>query len=90
MAYRSEVSIVNTAAKYGVKPDKIRTLITQFFQSNADLEVDNKNQQLIVKIHHQPRHTDDNILEKLCDELTKTETIFPQTNLKLVYKINDT
>ena len=90
IAYRSEVSMVNTVAKYGVKPDKTRSLIAQFFQSNADIEVDNINQRLIIKIHHQPRHADDKILEKLCVELNRTETIFPQTNLRLVYKINNT
>jgi hypothetical protein len=85
IAYRAETGLVNSIIPYMSKPKTARSLIVQFFRSAADFEVNSQKKCLIVKIHNQPRHTDNKILENLCQILNDTETIFPQTDLKIVY-----
>jgi hypothetical protein len=87
IAYRSETSLANSISKYMSNPKSASTLIVQFFKSIADLDV--QKQKLIVRIHNQPRFVDNEILKKLCDILNETETIFPQTDLKMVYCLNE-
>ena len=87
IAYRAETSLVNSIVSHMSKPQMARALIVQFFKSSADIEVDSTKMCLKVNIHNQPRFADNKILEKLCEILNETETIFPQTNLKLVYNL---
>ncbi len=86
VAYRSETALANTLAKYMNKPAKARALVVQFFKSSSNMIVDQENKTLTIEIHNQPRHMDNRMLENLCKELNKTETVFPNTDLRLVYK----
>lgn len=87
VVYRTETGLSSIVRKYTKKPKESRALIAQFFKSTADIKADNQNNQLFVYIHHQPTHRDDIALEALCDELNKTEVVFPQTDMKIVYKL---
>jgi len=42
---------------------------------------------LTVQVHHSSTQSHDEAIKYLCDELNATETIFPGTNLKLIYKL---
>ena len=41
-------------------------------------------------LHHCANVATDQVIEKLCEELNATETIFPRTNLRLVLKLGST
>jgi hypothetical protein len=43
---------------------------------------------LTVRLHYPANHMLARAVEKLCEELTATETIFPTTKLRLVYKLS--
>ena len=37
--------------------------------------------------HHAANAATDQVIEKLCEELNATETVFPRTNLRLILKL---
>ena len=87
IVYRAETALASLVKKYTKKPKESRALLTQFFKSNADIKVDNQKNQMHIFIHHQPTNRDDVALKALCDILNKTETVYPQTNMKIVYNL---
>ena len=43
-----------------------------------------------VRLHHSANAATDQVIEKLCEELNATETVFPRTNLRLVLQLGST
>jgi len=87
LVYRAETAMANTIKHYMAKPAQARTLITQIMKSNADFYVDNNNETIEIRIHHLSTNRNNMALKKLCTDLTQTETTFPNTNMRLVYKL---
>jgi Transposase protein len=88
IAYRSETALANILRDYvGKKKDEVRTLVRQIFMTDADLEVDEEGKVLRVKIHNMTNPKHHRIAQKLCEVLNETETVFPGTNLRMVYKL---
>ena len=86
-AYRAETSLASIVKEHTQKPKESRSLIVQFFKSNADIDVDYEKNILYINIHHQPTNRDDITLRKLCENLNDTQIKFPETNMKIVYGI---
>jgi hypothetical protein len=40
-----------------------------------------------VRLHHLANRSSDVAVRHLCKELTATETVFPETNLRLIYEL---
>jgi hypothetical protein len=87
IAYRAETSLVSILREYLARSDDARTLIRQIFETEADLFPDEKNKILTIRIHHLTQAAHDHVLEKLCDALNETQTVFPGTDLTLTFKI---
>jgi hypothetical protein len=87
IAYRAETSLVSILREHMARSDDARTLIRQIFETEADLLPDAKNKTLTVRIHHLTQAAHDQVLEKLCDALNETQTVFPGTDLTLILKI---
>jgi hypothetical protein len=87
IAYRAETAIVNLICPYYGKAEKEgRMLVKEIIQSDADLMPDYQNNLLTVRLHSLSTPRANRAVEKLCKLLNETETIFPNSNLKLVYK----
>ncbi len=84
--YRGETSLANTIKQFMAKPAEARSLLRQIFSSDADFHIDRDKKTIEVTIHHLSTKRDNIALRKLCKELNQTETIFPDTDLTLVYK----
>ena len=69
------------------RPDEVRSLLRGIYSSEADLIPDYEQGTLTVKLHYLANHSYDEAIQKLCDELNSTETKFPRTNLRLIYKL---
>ena len=89
IAYRSETAMYNL-----IKPqinvhhrDEGRKLLQQIYKSDADITPDYQNKTLTVKLHNLTYKKDDKIVQFLCEKLNETETIFPGTDLTLIYKL---
>ena len=69
------------------QPDNIRSLLRGLYNSEADLIPDHERDTLTVQLHHQANRSFDQTIQKLCGELNATETIFPRTKLRMVFKV---
>jgi hypothetical protein len=86
-AYRSETAMANSLRENMKHPDEARTLLRALYQTEADLLPDLENQTLTIQLHHLANVMSDKVIEKLCNELNATETRFPRTNLRMIFKV---
>jgi hypothetical protein len=87
IAYRAETSLVSVLREHLARSDDARTLVRQIFETEADLLPDATHRTLTVRIHHLTQAAHDQVLEKLCATLNETQTVFPGTDLTLIFKI---
>jgi hypothetical protein len=87
VAYRAETALAHIAREKMARLDDARSLLRQVFSTEADLLPDHSNHTLTVRLHPLTAPAHDQILSHLCHQLNDTETIFPGTDLRLVYEI---
>jgi hypothetical protein len=87
IAYHAETALCNIIKKQMASPQQARTLMRKLYTVDADIERNESNSVLIVKLHRTNHWADDKILEMLCDQLNETETKFPATNLTIQFKM---
>ena len=68
------------------RSEDARSLIRQIFESAVDLGPNPEQKTLTVRLHRLSSPIHDGVLEHLCAELTATETIYPGTELRLVFE----
>jgi len=87
IAYRAETALSEIVRlSLPPKSDEKRMLIKQLFSTPADIIPDEQNNTLTIKISTLSAPRYNQAIENLCTILNETETIFPGTNLKLIYK----
>lgn len=86
ICYRAETALANQIHYYNRADEEKRMLIKQIIQTPANLFPDYKNKTLTVTLHtlSTPRHNE--IASKIATLLNETETIFPGTDLTLIFK----
>lgn len=87
VAYRAETAMANIVREFLPKPDQARAMLCALYASEADILPDYQNNTLTVRLHHSARNHTDAVIAKLCDELSATETVFPRTNLRMIFKL---
>ena len=87
IAYRAETAMANILRDSMLKKDEARTLVRQIFMTDADIEPDEENGILRVKIHNMTNPRNNRYVQKLCEVLNASETVFPGTNLRLIYNL---
>ena len=87
ISYRAETSMASVLRETLTRSDDARALLRQIYTTEADLFPDAEGKTLTVCLHHLTQAAHDQALRHLCDELNATETIFPGTDLRLIYKI---
>jgi hypothetical protein len=87
LCFRAETSMVATLREKLVRHDDGRKLVQQIFKTPADLIPNLEEQTLTIRLHHLTQHAHDDAIRHLCAEWTATETQFPGTTLRLVYKL---
>jgi len=86
IAYRAETALVQLMREKLARTDDARALVRQVLTSAADLSPDPAHKTLTVRLHRLSSAIHDAALEHLCAELTATETVFPGTDLRLIYE----
>ena len=88
ICYRAETTV---AALLGneiyKKQEEIRSLVKSIIKSRGDMCPDYKQNTLTIKIYTLSNPRDNRALEKLCELLTDSETTYPGTELRLIYKL---
>jgi transposase-like protein len=87
IAYRAETTLVQIARERMARTDDARQLVSSLFQTEADIHPDVSCGRLTVRLHHSANRAHDEVIRHLCDTLNATETIFPETNLRLIYEL---
>jgi len=87
IAYRAETSMAATVREKLARSDDARALLRQIYNTEVDLIPDLEAKTLTVCLHHLTQAAHDAAVRYLCEELTATETTFPGTDLRLVYKV---
>lgn len=86
-SYRAETSMVGVLREKLAREDDARALMRQIYQCEVDLLPDPGAKRLTVRLHHLAQHIHDQAVRHLCAELTATETVFPGTDLRLLYQL---
>jgi hypothetical protein len=88
ICYRSESAVLSLIAPHlNRSVDEGRMLVKQIIQNHADILPDYKNGILNVTLHSLSAPRFNHAAQQLTTLLNETETIFPGTNLKMVFKI---
>jgi len=88
IAYRAETAMDNLLSELsGSQQIDGRCILRAIYKSDADIIPDQEKETLTVRLHHMASKSLDEIVGKLCDSLNETETIFPETNLRLILKV---
>lgn len=87
VTYRSECSMANIVREFMPKTDQARALLCTLYAAEADILPDYPNKTLTVRLHHSARAHTDSVIAKLCEELSATETVFPRTDLRMIFKL---
>ena len=88
VCYRAETAMALTLRDKMSRKDDARSLLQGIYKNEVDLIPDYKMKTLTVRLHHLANHASSESIRYLCEELNKTETIFPGTDLRLIYEIN--
>ena len=86
VAYRAETAMVNILREKMARYDDARQLAASIYKSEADLVPDYENKLLTIHLHHLANYCNDVAIETLCQELNDTQTIFPGTELRMIFK----
>ena len=86
IAYRAESALAGELREHLQREDDTRALLRRVFLTPANLHPDAGRKILVVELHRLGSPLQDAAVGKLCEELTATETCFPTTDLKLVYR----
>lgn len=86
IAYRAESALAGEVREHLQREDDARALLRRVFVTPANLRPDYEQKTLLVELHRLGSPLQDAAVAKLCEELTATETRFPTTDLRLIYR----
>jgi hypothetical protein len=87
VSYRAETAMANFLRESLTRADEARTLVRALYTTEADLLPDLQRKTLTVRVHHLAQHRSDQAIAKLCDELNQTQTVFPRTDLRMIFQL---
>jgi len=88
ICYRAESAFGQIlAAGYKKKLNEMRSLVKNLIKTKADILPDYKNNTLTIALYSLATPRDNEAVKQVCQLLNDTETIYPGTNLHMIYKI---
>ena len=88
ICYRAETALARLLAPHYKRSDQeIRMLIKSMIRTPVNMEVDRKQETLNITLFPLSNLRSNEAISKICDKLNETKTIYPDTNLRLNYKI---
>jgi len=88
ICYRAEtiVKILINGEIY-TKQDEIRSLVKSIIMTKGDIVPDYQQKTITIKLYSQSAPRNNRAMENLCEILTDSQTIYPGTDLRLIYEI---
>ena len=87
IAYRAETALVGLLQPHLAKEEEARALLRELFVSSADIEPNERENTLTVRIHHMASPAHNKAIRALLDELNKTQFHHPEAGLRMVYDL---
>lgn len=87
VAYRAETAMANVLRDIMNHPDEARSVLRAIYRTEADLQPNYEEKTLTVRLHQLANWSSTELIRHLCAELNATETVFPGTNLRLIYEL---
>ena len=87
ISYRAETMLVLLAREKLARADEdARAWVRGLMCSTVDLRPDLQAKTLTIRLHRQATAAQDAVLHHVCAELNSTETIYPRTDLRLIFQ----
>ena len=88
ICYRAETALANLIAPHYKRANQeIRALIKSVINTPINMEVDRENGELKINLYSLANQRSNEAVGKICETLNATNTIYPGTNLRLIYNI---
>ncbi len=87
IAYRAETAMAQTLRQHMTRHDDARSLLRAIYNTEADILPDLQAKTLTIRLHPLANTSSDHAVRHLCAELNATETLFPGTDLQLIYEL---
>ena len=88
ICYRAETTVAALLnSEIYTKQEEIRSLVKSIIKSRGDIFPNYTQKTLTIKIYTLSNPRDNRALEKLCELLTDSQTIYPGTELRLIYTL---
>ncbi|MCP4623505.1 MAG: hypothetical protein GY850_08235 [bacterium] len=87
IAHRAETAMAMVMRSVLVREDDARALLRDVFTSDADLIPDAEAKTLTVRLNHFTNPMSDKAVRTLCETLNESETIYPGTDMRMIYKL---
>jgi hypothetical protein len=86
IAYRAESALAGEVREHLGGEDDARALLRRLFVTPANLRPNYSEGTLTVEVRRWGSPLQDAAVARLCEELTATQTRFPTTSLRLIYR----
>ena len=87
ICYRAETALANMLAPHYKREDQeIKALLKSITQSTIDMDVDHAKELLTITLYPLSNQRNTEAVRKVCQTVNATATIYPGTNLKMVFK----
>jgi hypothetical protein len=87
IAYRAETAMVQIIHQKMARRDDARSLLRAIYSTEVDIVPDQQAKTLTIQLHPLANQSSDEAIRHLCDELNATETLFPGTEQRLIYRL---
>ena len=87
VAYRAETAMAQIVRQKMTRHDDARSLLRAIYNTEADMVPDRNAKTLTIRLHPLANNSSDQAVRHLCEELNRTETVFPGTELRLIYEL---
>jgi hypothetical protein len=87
VAYRAETAMAHILREKMSRHDDARSLLRAIYSTEVDIVPDPQANTLTIRLHPLANPSSDQAIRQLCAELNGTETLFPGTQLRLIYEL---
>ena len=87
IAYRAETAMAQIVRQKMTRHDDARSLLRAVYNTEVDIVPDLQAKTLTIRLHPLANASSDEAVRHLCAEINDTETVFPGTELRLIYEL---
>lgn len=87
IAYRAETALVGLLRPHLAKEEEARALVRELFVSSADLEPNERDNTLTIRVHRMACPAHDKAIGALLADLTQATFHHPETGMRLLYEL---